>query len=427
MSRFYVPSMTTDSVGNARNTSTLSPAGLLALLLTTFAIGTYDFIIAGALPELAADFGITNAAAGQLVTVFSLTFAVSAPVLAVMTARVPRRRLMMVGLMAFVLICLGTAVAPTFIVSLVSRVVGALVAATLSPAAFAIAGKSAAPERVGQALGTVAAGLTVSLVIGVPIGSWIATEFGWRSTFLVVALLGLLALVINVVAMPRADDTDEQVASVGERLSLLRSPAVLTSVMGTVLGACAAMATYTYIAPITAGLTGSDGQYLTIFIAIVGIAGAIGTLLGGHFSDRWGADQTMLATFGLVVFTTLALAVAALVVRCIPVLVVGAALATYGLGAWGNSPPMNSRILVLAGTAGTEAVALNTSGLYLGVALGGAIGGFTLNAAHAEGVLIASAAAGTVAILVMAIAVKRWPTRRPRTSDQSKDGLRAAQ
>lgn len=119
---------------------------LVGLLLATFVIGTDDFIIAGILPAIAGDLGVSEAAAGQLVTVFSLTYAVAAPVLAV-------------------------------------------VAAAVSPAAFAVAGSLAKPERVGRAIGTVAAGLTVSLVVGVPLGAWISEVFDWRATFVTVGIL----------------------------------------------------------------------------------------------------------------------------------------------------------------------------------------------------------------------------------------------
>lgn len=151
--------------------TTASMRWLPGLLLATFVIGTDDFIIAGILPELAVDFDVTEAAAGQLVTVFSLVYAVAAPVMALLTARLSRRKLIVGGLTVFALVNAATVFAPSYAALMALRVAAALVGATITPAAFATAGSLAPPERSGRAIGVVAAGLTVSLIVGVPVGS----------------------------------------------------------------------------------------------------------------------------------------------------------------------------------------------------------------------------------------------------------------
>src|SRR5690625_3889340 len=144
---------------------------LLCLMLSTFVIGADDFIIAGSLPEIARDQQVSEAATGQLVTVFSVTYALAAPPLAVATARLPRKPLVLVGLGIFALLNVLTALAPTFAALLALRVTAALVAASISPVVFAMAARIAAPDRVGRAVGMVAAGLSISLFVGVPLGS----------------------------------------------------------------------------------------------------------------------------------------------------------------------------------------------------------------------------------------------------------------
>src|SRR5690625_730226 len=151
-------------------------ARLLGLTLVTFVFGTDDFIIAGILPEIARDQQVSEAAAGQLVTVFSITYALAAPPLAVATARLPRKPLLLAGLVLFAGLNLLTALAPGFAVLMALRVSAALVAAAISPAAFAMAARLAAPEQVGRAVGMVAAGLTISLFVGVPLGSLLGTR-----------------------------------------------------------------------------------------------------------------------------------------------------------------------------------------------------------------------------------------------------------
>ncbi|MFG3252057.1 MFS transporter [Streptomyces sp. NPDC048172] len=405
--------------GSARSTDPARPTDpaprtsgwLFALLLTTFVIGTDDFIIAGILPAVSADLKVSEGAAGQLVTAFSLTYALACPVLAVATGRVPRKALIVGGLAVFAAVNFGTALAPSFGTLMALRVAAALVAATLSPAAFAVAGRLAAPERTGRAIGTVAAGLTVSLVVGVPFGSWLSGVAGWRATFVAVGALTCLALAVTALTMPRIPRT--RVAGVAERLRLLRRPPVLLCVLGTMLAACGGLMPYIYMAPLTHDLTGTGGQYVGVFIAVVGVSGAVGTVLGGRLTDRWGVDRTLLAAFGGVVAAALVLlAVGGIARGAAPVWLVCAVLVLWGVPGWGNNPPMNARALHMGGEAATEAVALNTSGLYAGIALAGAVGGGTVEASGGTGLLAVACAAGLVTVAVMALSVRRYPSPR---------------
>ena len=197
--------------------------------MVTFAIGTDDFVIAGILPDIADDPAVSEAAAGQLVTVVSITYALAAPPLAVATARLPRKPMVVGGLSVFAAVNLVAAIAPSYAVLMALRVVAALIAAMVSPAVFGMAARLAAPDRDGRALGVVA-GLTVSLFIGVPLGSLLADTFGWRSTF----------------------------------------------------------------------------------VAVVGVAGAVGTFVGGRLTDRWGADRTLVSAFASMAVAVVGLAVAGL-------------------------------------------------------------------------------------------------------------------
>ncbi|MBE2998411.1 MFS transporter [Nocardiopsis sp. HNM0947] len=382
---------------------------LLCLLLVTFVIGTDDFIIAGVLPAIASDLQVSEAAAGQLVTVFSITYAVAAPPIAVATARWPRKTLIVGGLLVFAALNLLTAFAPTYGALLVLRVLAALVGASITPAVFGMAGRLAAPERVGRAMGVVAAGLTVSLFVGVPIGSVLGTTFGWRSTFIAVALLTVAVLVACVLLLPRLPGAPE--IGVRRQLSILSRPAVLTCVMGTVMGASGGLLVYTYIGPITEALSGQGGLMLAVFIGTVGVAGAVGTFAGGRLTDRWGADRTLIATFTVLVLATVALSAIGLLGRgTAPVWLVTVALAVYGFAGWGFNPPMNTRALSLAGDAGTEAVALNTSGLYVGIAVAGAVGGGAITLHGGIGAVVAASGIGLVTLVVMALSVRLYPS-----------------
>ncbi|SDI53028.1 Predicted arabinose efflux permease, MFS family [Sinosporangium album] len=390
---------------------------LVSLMLATFAIGTDDFVVAGVLPAIAADQGVSEAAAGQLVTVFSLTYALAAPPLAVATARWPRKTLVVGGLAVFAVINVVTALAPTYAALMALRVLAALAAAAITPALFALAGGLAAPERVGRAIGVVASGLTMSLFLGVPIGSLLGSAFGWRSTFLAVALFTCAVLAAAAATLPALPGAPK--IGVGAQVRALSRTAVLLSVLATVTGAAGGMMTYTYIAPITHDLTGRGGAILAAFIGVVGVAGAAGSVAGGRLTDRWGADRALLFTFGVLLAATAALAITGFVGGgTAPVWLVMIVLAAWGFGGWGFNPPMNARALRLAGDAGTEAVALNTSGLYVGIALAGGLGGTAVALYGGLGATVAATAIGVATLFLMLFSVRRYPSEpTPEASD----------
>lgn len=362
------------SAPHPSSTAGQSMAWLPGLLMATFVIGTDDFIIAGILPELAVAFEVSEPVAGQLVTVFSLVYAVTAPVMALLTARLSRRVLLVGGLVVFALVNIVTVVAPNYGALMGLRVAAAIVGAAITPAAFATAGALAPPDRTGRAVGVVAAGLTASLVIGVPLGSWIGGVFGWQATFLLVAALTLLAVPVTAVTLPQMPNGTS--ASIRDRLVLLRRPAVHSCVIGTVIGATAGFMPYTFIAPVLTDVTGVDRSLVPVAIGVIGIAGALGTVIGGRLNDRWGADRTILIFLSAIAGATILLAISGPAFGGqAPFWIVAVLLAVWGAAVWGCNPPMNTRALSVAGAAGTEAVALNTSGLYIGIAAAGGIGG----------------------------------------------------
>ena len=378
------------------------------LVLAAFAIGTDDLVIAGLLPQIAADLGVGVPAAGQLITVFSLTYAVSAPPLAVLTARWPRRPLFLGGLSLFALVNLVTALAPSYAALLVLRVVAAVLAAALTPTAFAMAAQMARPGREGSALGGVAAGLTVALFLGVPLGTSIGTLADWRWAFVFVAALSLAVLAASAVALPSLPGSPA--TRVSAQLRPLARPAVLLCVLGTVGGASCGYLVYTYVAPVTRDLTGAGGLTLAALIAVAGAAGVLGTVVCGRLTDAWGTDRSLIATFAGLVAACALLAVLGLFGEgSLPVWVLVAVFALWGFSAWGFAAPMSARVLALAGESGTEAVALNTGALYVGVTVAGAAGGAAVAGHGGTGAALAATGIGLAALVLMAVSVRVFP------------------
>lgn len=192
-----------------------------------------------------------------------------------------------------------------------------------------------------MAVGVVAAGLTVSLVIGVPLGSWIGGVFGWPATFLLVVALTVLAVLVTAVTLPWIPAGPQ--VRVRGRLVLLRRPAVLSYMVGTVISATAGFMPYTFIAPVLTDVTGADRALVPVAIGVIGVAGALGTVIGGRLNDRWGADRTILIFLSVIAGMTILLALVgpAFGGRASFWLVV-LLLAVWGAAVWGHNPPMNT-------------------------------------------------------------------------------------
>lgn len=233
------------------------PLWLLALALAAFAVQTDDFIIIGVLPSIAFDVDVSEAAAGQLVTVYSLVYALTAPLWAVLFARISRRRALFWALAVFTAANVVVPLVDGYLPLVALRVVAALAAAVVLPASLAIASTQAPPERRGRYLATVMTGLTGAILIGVPLGTWIGALLGWQATFVFGGLLGLASLALAARALPAgADGTDQEPQAPADLVRPLVNRTVAVVLAITVLTVAGNLAFQTYIAVVLSGLSG---------------------------------------------------------------------------------------------------------------------------------------------------------------------------
>ncbi|MEE1738341.1 MFS transporter [Streptomyces sp. BE147] len=390
------------------------PAWLFALLVAAFVFYTDDYVIAGVLPELAKDLEVSEAHAGQLVTVFSLTVALAAPVAAFTLARVPRRRLFTVSFAIFVVANLAAASATGFGLLVALRIVAALAAAASTPAVFAYAAGRAPAGRIGGYVAVVSLGVTGSIAAGVPIGTWIGGHYGWRATFLSMAVAGAGALVLLLLTLPREREAAGEALSVPDQLRALAHAPVALGLLANCVLMTGSMMMLTYMAPFLTAVSRADVDQRALSFSLSGVAGIICIWAGGKATDRWGPDRTLIA--GISAFTCVMAALGVLwSVRPVPFSVLLVVGTVWGGIAFWNSPAIQARLYLLAGPAAAQAMALNTSGTYLGVSLGGVVGGLTLSTLGA-GLLPAIAAAlglGALALLALAVgASKKSPSGR---------------
>jgi predicted MFS family arabinose efflux permease len=349
---------------------------ILWLAVAAFAIGTEAFVIAGLLPIIATDLQISLAATGQLVTAYALTYAIGSPILAVTFNNLDRRTVLTLALGCFIAGNLLAVVTTSFAMLLASRMLMAVGAGLCMPTALAVAVAIASPERRGRAIALVTSGLTVATVLGVPLGTWIGSHYGWRSTFILVAGLGAVALAGLLFGLPRG--LPRATATMAQRLAVARRSEVLQALSVTALWGIGGFTVFTYLAVPLHGL-GFGPTQISLALLVFGIAAAIGNMLGGTLTDRIGPAPT--ATLGLVV-AMLALMLQSVTLKYLspeharPVFL--SLIFFQGIGGWLFYPGQVANLVHLEPQAPMIALSLNASAMYLGFAIGGALGGLVL-------------------------------------------------
>ncbi|KAB2350084.1 MFS transporter [Actinomadura rudentiformis] len=340
---------------------------LLPLALATFAVGTDAFVIAGLLPDIAADLEVSVPAAGQLVTVFALTLAVAAPVLSWLLSPLDRRTALQLALIVFIVGNVVTALSPTYTLALPARILTAAGAATITATASSAAVAITPPERRGRAMALVIGGLTLSTALGMPLGNLIG-GIDWRLTLWAVAALGIVAAIGISVALPKVV---LPATSLTARLAPLRQPKVLTILVVTLLVMAGHYTVYTYIGAVTEGATtGSFPQAATMILFVWGVGVFGGNFFAGHLADRLPALRVAVA----------ALAGSAVLLAISPLMVGHLVVACVWAAIWGATDGMASvvqqhRLVLFAPASAPVLLGLNSSAIYLGVALGGGLGG----------------------------------------------------
>ncbi len=346
------------------------------LTLAAFAIGTEGFMIAGLLPALARDLHVGVPAAGNLVTAFSLAYAIGAPVMAVLTAGLERRRLLAIAMGGFMLANLLAALAPSYACLLAARLLLALSAASFMPAASGYAAALGGQERRGRALSLVTNGLTLAIVAGVPLGVLVGEGFGWRATFLGVAGLAALSLLGILARLPR--QPSGATASLGQRLALAKRRDMLAVLLTSVLTVAGTFTIYTYLSVFLAAAAGLGPQGLALMLLGFGLGSAVGTWFGGNAADRWGARPTVILAGALTLLAYLALSLGAALgpARAMPILL--PAVLLWGLASWGLMTAQQARLVALAPALASVSLSLNSSAIYLGSATGAAVGALVI-------------------------------------------------
>jgi len=377
------------------------PLALYALTAGAFGIGVTEFVIMGLLLEVSRDLGVSIASAGLLISGYALGVVIGAPVLTVLTDRW-NRKLVLIGLMLiFTLGNIACALAPSYGFLMAARVLTALAHGTYFGVGSVLAASLVSKERQASAIAIMFTGLTLATVLGVPAGTWLGQQFGWRATFWAVSAVGAVAFIVLTALLPGNSTAPAGSGWRADLRAVSRGP-VLMGFLTTVLGFAGVFAVFTYIAPLLTQIGGFDDSAVSAILLIFGGGLVIGNLMGGRLADHR-LKLAVLGTMASLAFVLLAMTAGI----HNPVAAVGL-VGLLGIAGFATVAPLQSWVLSKAQGAGESlASSLNIAAFNLGNALGAWAGGLVIE--HGPGLPylpLASAVFPVAAIFIAIIAMR---------------------
>jgi len=397
------------------------PLGLIALALGGFGIGLTEFVIMGLLPEVAADFGVSEAAAGWLISGYALAVVVGALALTAAVTRLPKKPVLLALMVLFIVGNLVSALAGDYQIMLAGRILAALSHGAFFGIGSVLAAAMVPAHKQAGAIAIMFTGLTAANVLGVPFGTLLGQHFGWRSTFWAITVIGVVAF-IGILALVPKPKRDEAPTSLLAELRAFRSGQVWLSIAVTVLGYGGMFGAFTYIAYTLTEVSGFASTTVPWLLILFGVGLLVGNIVGGKAADR-NIDRTLIVV--IAVLTVILVAFAATAQS--PVATVIALVLMGGFG-FATVPALQMRVMRYASAAPTLASGANIAAFNLGNALGAWLGGVTITAGLGYTSPIWAGAAitllGLIVIIGASTAAKRSRRRPQLLQDEPTDAAR---
>lgn len=374
---------------------------LWGLALGNFAVGTGALVVAGVLPDIARDLGVSDARSGQLIALYAIPYAIGAPLLGSLTGSLDRRWLLAAAAALIAIANTVAAMADDFEILLGARIASALGAAIFSPVAAAVASSLAPPDKVARALSVVFGGFVVATVLGVPLGTWLGGHFGWPTTFWFVAALAAAATVGAVLAVPKGLKSEGTGFRALARV-LTNHRMVLAISVGVGHMACQFIP-YTFIALILTRRSGADTGDLTLVLLLFGAFSFVGNVLGGRVTDRFGPSATIIG--GLI---TLPAIFALFDLLDTGILAAVVMLSLWGAAGFSFAVAQQARLVTLAPEQRGTALSLHASSMYVGQALGAFIGAQVLVAFDLYALQWFALAGALITLSLFLISRRQW-------------------
>lgn len=373
------------------------PIALYALTAGAFGIGVTEFVIMGLLLEVSADLHVSISAAGLLISGYALGVVVGAPLLTVLTGRWPRKAVLVGLMVVFTLGNLACALAPDYWTLMAARVLTAFAHATFFGVGSVVATGLVPKERKASAIAIMFTGLTVANILGVPLGTWLGQAYGWRATFWAVTVIGVIAVAVIALLVPKDTSQQEESSSLRQDLAVLGRPALLLGLATTVLSWVGVFAGFTYIAPILTRITGFSEAAVSPILLVFGGGLVIGNLLGGRLADR----SLVPTVFGTLLALSVVLGLMTFAIHSQVAAVI--AIGLFGAAAFATVAPLQIWVLEKATGAGQSlASSFNIAAFNLGNAIGAWLGGVVID--QGPGLSAIPWVAGLVPLAAMLVA-----------------------
>jgi DHA1 family inner membrane transport protein len=346
------------------------PISLFSLTLGAFAIGMTEFVIMGILPNVADDLHVSISQAGQLITSYALGVAIGAPILAIVTHKLPQKMLLCLLMILFILGNGIAVIAPNYAMVMVARLITALAHGTFFGVGSVIAANLVRADKRAAAVSIMLAGLTIANIIGVPLGTLIGQHLGWRASFGAIVIMGIFSLIGILIFIPHIQQKTN--TSLLQQVRSLVQPKLLLVLLIGAFGCGSLFTVFTYIAPILIQITGFSEQSVTWILVLFGFGVTLGNIIGGKLAD-WKLIPSLLGNFAVL---GLILAIFSFTDK-----VPAAAIVTifiWGVAAFGILPGLQIRIMNLAKEAPELAATSTHSALNLGNAGGAFLGGWAI-------------------------------------------------
>ncbi|EME57759.1 MFS transporter [Amycolatopsis decaplanina] len=371
------------------------PVALLALAIGAFGIGTTEFVMMGVLPEAAADFGVSIPSAGYLISGYALGVVVGAPLLTAAAVRLPRKTMLLAMMGLFTLGNTLFALSPNQEFGVAFRFLAGLPHGAFFGAGAVVASSLAKPGERAKAVSMMFMGLTLANVVGVPLGTLLGQKVGWRATFGVVAVIGLLAMVAIAKLVPHQGKPVEP--SLRGELGAFRRPQVWLALAIVTFGLGGVFACLSYIAPMLTDVTGYSPSNVTLLLSLAGVGMTIGNILGGRLADKALMPSLYVSLFGLA--TVLAIFTFTANGK------VGAAVTIFfvGLAGFMIGPMMQARIMEKAGGTPSLVSAAVQSAFNIANSIGAYLGGLVI--AGGFGLVAPNWVGASLAVLGLSLAV----------------------
>ncbi|MGG1399136.1 MFS transporter [Bacillus salipaludis] len=377
------------------------------LAIVSFVVGMAELIVGGILDIVSDGLGISISAAGELITVYSLVFAIASPVLLTVTAKIERKRLLLWTLLIFLCGNMIAFISPNFIVLFLSRIISAASGSLLVVLSVTIASSIVKEEYRARAIGVIFMGISGSLVLGVPIGLVIGNHFGWRSPFLFIAVLTLISMAGVYAFLNKIEP--RPMISLKQQLQTLKNSKTLSAQLTSVLFLTGHLTLYAYLTPFLKSTLHLDATWVSIFYFIFGISAVFGGGFGGWLADKWGSKKSILT---IVTVFAVALFVLPNVTSSITIFVI--VMMIWSALSWAITPAQQNYLIETAPETSDIQQSLNNSALHIGIALGSVIGGMVINQYSVQ----ANASVGGVFIIFALLCAIFSITRKPTENRQ---------